>query len=110
MNRLTSKNSLYFLDKLSKNYTFSTEELIYKKLGEREDIEERFGVDLPIIFKAIDEGIYNINGKYVDVYLYSGQRGFALYDRDSSDIYFLKDYGKTWTLTRGGLENGKEKD
>ena len=89
------------------------------KLGQLEDIEEELGVDLVTLFKALKKGIYC---KGINVYGYRNKKfknpihreveldifNKTLYE--VSDISFtpiypvkLKDYGKTWALTKEEL-------
>lgn len=77
-----------------------------KKLGQYEDIDEKLGIDYVTLAKALDEGFYDHNGKYVDPVLYCGASGWYLCDRDDiyGDRYYLKDYGTTWFLTKGELK------
>lgn len=94
---------------------------ILNKLGQLEDIEERFGIDLITLFKALKKGAYfrlldytkptfkkiiiepyhiNIKKKYIDIRrdrLYSG------FGNTGGHLYYFKDYGKTWALTKEKL-------
>lgn len=118
MNRLTMKISEGFYT--APNIA-NTDELKYK-LGQLEDIEEELGCPLDIIFKALKNNkvraIHPINKNieeavYVTLY-YLGQQwclGFNSFvwnekERkcDSWDL-FLKDYKKTWALTKEELEH-----
>ena len=94
------------------------------KLGKLEDLEDELGIPLEVLFKAFKEGIWtnylfevdeSIEGKfnfrrlklfnYKDLYLEElyhpygdencGERGICVK---------LKDYGKTWALTREELK------
>ena len=88
------------------------------KLGQLEDIEEELGIDLITLFKVrqiywrikyIDTGEYSDIEKSYRVYLDFQNRDIKVY-RDYDEFGFnldLKDYGKTWALTREELENDK---
>lgn len=80
----------------------------YSKLVKIEDIEEELGIELVTLFKALDEGFYDRNGRYVDAVLYCGLSGWYLCDIRNllGDRYFLKDYGVTWALKKSELEEG----
>ena len=90
------------------------------KLGRLEDIEEELGIDLPKLFKAFN-GIWykSKNGETkfschvaltdtlwelrpLEKCLESGNTN------DMSETLVLKDYGKTWALTKEELEKGNE--
>ena len=92
------------------NYGRITDDRIYNKLGQLEDIEEELGIDLITLFKAIKEGVYTIhsNGeRRIPCLAYNGAVGYILdfkYEQEAQ--YILSDYGKTWALTKEELENG----
>lgn len=85
------------------------------KLGQLEDIEERLGIKLSTLIKAVDNGIYSkeynemrkvnlirlelIPGYSITKYEYTFE-GLCLYDDDLEECYEFKDYGKTWALTK----------
>ncbi len=85
------------------------------KLGQLEDIEERLGIKLSTLIKAVDDGIYSkeynemrkvdlirlelISGYPITKYEYTFE-GLCLYDDDLEECYEFKDYGKTWALTK----------
>ena len=85
-------------------------ELVKNKLGQLEDIEDELGIDLITLFKALKDGIYvKVNRKidfirYVSIFkkrkrhLYSSSTFWGKYD-----IGLIKDYGKTWALTKEEL-------
>ena len=89
------------------------------KLGQLEDIEEELGIDLITLFKALKNGIYykgvNVYGckdktfKEVRLNEHPVLKGKKLYIESvfgGSLVYgvWLKDYGKTWALTKKELE------
>ena len=80
---------------------------IYCKLKQLEDIEEELGCPLEVVFKALKQMfVFNkenvkiellvlLSNKYNDLCLY----GFV--EDTTQDVYLsLKDYGKTWMLTK----------
>ena len=87
------------------------------KLGRYEDIEEEIGIDLITLFKALKNGFWSID-KNKHIYKMKpteGNGGAMSYyasldyiiteDTYYDEEYFLlKDYGKTWALTREELE------
>ena len=90
-------------------------EEIFNKLGKLEDIEQELEIPLEVLFKALKEGVYRLYEEFEGEPPYV-QFSFVsiVYDEDNSawvfecsnlDIYDLKDYGKTWALTREELEN-----
>lgn len=111
MNRLTMKirDGLYTAPNIN-----STDDLKYK-LGKYEDIEQELGIDLITLFKALKNGFYF---KYKDKTLSSNDYFFQIttdlrdnwiFDIISDHLSLLstkvKDYGKTWALTKEELEN-----
>ena len=89
------------------------------KLGQLEDIEDELGIDLITLFKALKNGVYI---KVVDNLMeeYFGERVGAIIKRyvvNINQFYIqscdfltpgsfnvaLKDYGKTWALTKEEL-------
>ena len=99
-----------------------------EKLSKLEDIEQELGIPLEVLFKALKDGIYTnwkldvdkelkglfkfncLKLRYADYeklfYLEDIYHPYG--DRNCGDIgiyVFLKDYGKTWALTRDELEN-----
>ena len=91
------------------------------KLGRYEDIEEEIGIDLITLFKALKNGFWSID-KNKHIYKMKpteGNGGAMSYyasldyiiteDTYYDEEYFLlKDYGKTWALTREALEYGND--
>lgn len=84
-----------------------------KKFGQLEDIEEELGIDLITLFKALKNGIYA--KVYIPMsfgikeirFLDVEKTGLGLYKnfiRTNYGLYQLKDYGKTWALTKEELE------
>ena len=70
-------------------------ERICDELIEYKSLEEELGIDLITLFKAFKNGIY-----------YKGKDNTINFCKIKESIYVkLKDYGKTWALTKGELEN-----
>lgn len=89
------------------------------KLSKLEDLEEELGVPLEVLFKALKEGVYAKfeEGKILEtnIKLYYGcGNEFKIRvvcleigqyeDFEWDDYLFVKDYGKTWALTKEELE------
>lgn len=91
---------------------------IYCKLEQLENIEEELGIDLITLFKAqqiywrikyIDTGEYSEIKKSYRVHYDFTRKQFLVYG-EYDDFGFsldLKDYGKTWALTREELEENE---
>ena len=93
------------------------------KLGQLEDIEEELGIDLITLFKALKGRIYSIHPKMrkicliiFHVFYYCGNQWVIgchsmewNAEENSCDNWdcFLKDYGKTWALTREEIEENE---
>lgn len=82
----------------------------YWKLKKYEDIEEWFEINLPILFEALENGIYaikqsnimHINAK--DLVIWRGQLYWKEFgDKVLKAMFDFKDYGKTWALTKEEL-------
>lgn len=92
------------------------------KLGQLEDIEEELGIDLITLFKALKNGIYGTkygrDKKMLDGNVFIEPRRFKLcthieepcfyyewgWPGPDANLYELRDYGKTWALTKEELE------
>ena len=96
------------------NYEHDLFKDIYCKLELLEDIEEELGIDLITLFKALKQmfvfhkenvkieliGIHFKSIKSNELYL------FGFVEDTVHAVYLsLKDYGKTWALTKEELEN-----
>ena len=95
-----------------KDEELSTELDSLHKLGQLEDIEEEIGIDLITLFKALKNGIYwkDDNGKFYYFNLKDSVLDFnekMIVDNPIDDVYgetfLLKEYGKTWALTKEEL-------
>ena len=125
--RLTIKQrndelSKTFIDGVSVDYLTAdlNASRVMNKLGQLEDIEEELGIDLITLFKALKNGIWakyktQHNEEQV-IYLGMIPVRFRYYPTISlknrefafecdKQYWKLKDYGKTWALTKEELEN-----
>ncbi len=116
MNRLTEKikEGFYITPNIN-----STDDLKYK-LGQLEDIEEELGIELITLFRALKGEIYSLHSTtrkicpiILPIFYYCGNQWVIgchsmewNAEENSCDNWdcFLKDYGKTWALTREELE------
>ena len=78
------------------------------KLGQLEDIEDELGIGLSILFKALKDGIWvktkNGISKHHTIHLHKWQQlKLCLFYHPYSHLS-IKDYGKTWALTKEELE------
>lgn len=83
-------------------------ERICDELIEYKSLEEELGIDLITLFKALKDGIYYLEEENIffsnDVNLWCGTS--KNYYISGAGIYKkVKDYGKTWALTKEELEN-----
>jgi len=89
-------------------------ESVVSKLGKLEDVEEKLGIGLITLFKALKDGFYvrgedhKNTSKVSLVYNFYDDKEWALltfhYGYEADIWLYLKDYGKTWALTREELE------
>lgn len=110
MTRLTTKITNNYI---VPNNVENIQVKVLNKLGQLEDLEEALGIDLitffkirkhchdrkPIFIKDKDEitkSSCRVELGYESVAVHIGDYG--------ADIYLLKDYGKTWALTREELK------
>lgn len=98
MERLTEKSKYGYRAK-DGDYKFATQ-----KLGKLEDIEEELGIPLEVLFKALKEGIYHIRYDSIFVDLTVTLKGNIVFQDSDNNLISLKDYGKTWSLTKEELE------
>lgn len=93
------------------------------KLGSLEDIEEKLGIDLVTVFKALKEGIYYKKDKNAIEHFIPNDEYHLVLDCNGSirklnywllsiikvdtneyiNDFWVSDYGKTWALTREEL-------
>lgn len=86
---------------------------IFNKLGRIEDLEEELGIPLEVLFKALKEGIIinsngilrNLSGIVLRYNSYF-ECCFFEYGMGTAKVK-LKDYGKTWALTKEELGNAE---
>ena len=84
-------------------------DFIAKELKRYKAIEKELGIDLTTLLKALKNGIYvkKTNNHITD---YAGEllsfQGdcFVVGADYNTDVYYFKDYGKTWALTKEELE------
>lgn len=106
--RLTEKDKYGYHAKHDE-YGWHAEEIT--KLGELEDIEDKLGIDLSTLFKAMKKGFYYLYGDNV---LFADPEneecGIECYGRKYGITWagvhaaYTSDYGKTWALTKKELE------
>lgn len=78
---------------------------IIAKLGQLEDIEEELGIDLLILLKALKQGhIYSAEFGETDIDLFFPDHDKWSFDDSKGNVFYVKDYGKTWALTKEELE------
>lgn len=75
---------------------------LQNELKQYRDIEEELGFDLITLFKALKEGIYDKHIHYDNVCLL-GDKIYACPLDIFDTSWYLKDYGKTWALTKEEL-------
>ena len=103
--------------KTENNYDTETQLLTecVKKLGQLEDIEEELGIDLITLIKALKNGIwwkgitsFNTSGIFFEenpqLYI-KNKLLIKITFMKNQDYVYLKDYGKTWALTKEELED-----
>ena len=108
--RLTEKkeNGFYELTKDNEIYGKENGIRLVQIVGQLEDIEEELGIDLITLFKALKDGIYI---KPNNIYCGSPYLCFAENEHRELEFQFkimgtwykVKDYGKTWALTKEEL-------
>lgn len=116
MNRLTEKVYCgYDVSdrKLKNDYTDEEIFKVLQKLGRLEDIEEELGIDLITLFKALKKGIFvtydsdfGMTNKPKIKILKDTATGICYRDKKwyiQENDALIKDYGKTWALTKEEL-------
>ena len=109
MNRLTKKKNIRYFPAYERETKENYYDLVYK-LGMLEDIEDELELDLITLFKALKQKyvfhkknvkieVLGIHIKSNELYLY----GFVE-DTTHGVHLSLKEYGKTWVLTREELK------
>ena len=133
MNRLTKKNNgagswTQLGDKYLPAHNIKHKQCV-NKLGQLEDLEEEIGMSLLLLFRILKHGriihkykIFCASKKMIlessiinGLFYESGQYGLEVYneeddiDEEYNDFkyVYIKDYGKTWAITRKELEDDK---
>ena len=120
MSRLTRKIKGYYSVDLRTCLPMEYEQIensnaCVDKLGKLEDIEEELGIDLITLFKALKKGVYV---KFDSYFGNIGELDIKIVKDNATGICYrnkkwylqeeetlVKDYGKTWALTKEELEN-----
>ena len=90
-----------------------TDDMIFNKLGQLEDLEEEIGIDLITLFKALKQKFVfhkeNVKIELLGIHIKSGELCLYGFVEDTTHgVYLsLKEYGKTWALTREELEDDR---
>lgn len=79
-----------------------------QKLGQHEDIEDKLGIDLATLFKALKDGIYVLLEEPYGITCYKN----LVFKTDGTNSYLVayetqvhtKNYGKSWALTKEELK------
>lgn len=109
----SSLNCAY--DTLSAIKTYEPFKLVYEKLYQYEDIDEKLGLPYPVFYEAFFNGVDYLDdsGQIIrstvnifDLYL-TERKEIAFITKYGDRILLFKDYGKTWALTKEELENEK---
>lgn len=113
MNRLTNKKVLAnfkAIKNISPDYVASSEELIYAKLCELEDLEEQIGCPLEVVFKALTNGVYvkdfpneSNTLKMFGLNLTNIENEWYMITKFYANVK-VKDYKKTWWLRKDKSE------
>jgi len=84
---------------------------VLNKLGKLEDIEEILGIDLIILFKALENGIFYYDKTYGEIRFATigirqkwENKEYELVSGSGYVYVNLTDYGKTWFLTKKEAE------
>ena len=79
----------------------------YNKLADLEDLEEKLGIDLLTLFMAFKNGIFSRDYGYLLVEHFVLKHKKELHCKPLRIYEYrfaIKDYGKTWALTREELD------
>ena len=93
------------------NYEHDLFKDIYCKLELLENIEEQIGIDLITLFKALKQMFVfhkeNVKIELLGLHIKSNELYLFGFVKDTVHAVYLslKDYGKTWALTKEELEN-----
>ena len=108
MKRLTYKNLKLYPTILSKKDEKEYCQ-IYNKLGELEDVEEELGISLIVLFKALkQQKVYTKYENIIDLcdnveYMFLDDFIYFYWDSGKHLVFEIKEYGKTWALTKEEL-------
>lgn len=77
------------------------------KLGQLEDIEDELGIYLVTLFKALKNGVWvkGYGTTEIIFWISCADDNKLLIDSKECGLLQVEDYGKTWALTREGLED-----
>ena len=108
MNRLTKKNDIGYFPAYERETKENYYDLVHK-LGALEDLEEELGIDFIILSKILKQRfVYDKNQVKIELLgLHIKSEELCLYGfvEDTTHAVYLrlKDYGKTWTITKEKL-------
>lgn len=81
------------------------------RLGELEDIEEKLGIDLVTLFKALTSDVYLYHNDKLTkceqaplLLCFDGNYCLEYHFNNDIEQVYLKDYGKTWALSKEELK------
>lgn len=93
------------------HYEIHTATNAANKLGKLEDIEEELGISLNVLFEALKNGVFIFDQESNDIIKFKNvilnYNGFSwiLYIVDHFSFVKVKNYKKTWGLTKEELKN-----
>lgn len=115
--RYTKKNDLVFGGYEPISLGLECKGAILNKLGLYEDIDDDIGISWTIVHSALKNGIYwvykAVEGRFIEYTkkvkgLSFNENGWFIcegwFDMGCPIVLYLKDYGKTWALTKEELE------
>ena len=108
MNRLTKKNDIGYFPAYERETKENYYDLVYK-LGVLEDIEDELELDLITLFKALKQKFVfhkeNIKIELLGLHIKSDELYLYGFVEDTTHAVYLslKEYGKTWALTKEKL-------
>lgn len=108
MERLTNNETIQMIFGCGRSGGKTYFAKVHSKLSKLEDIEEELGIPLEVLFKALKEGIVMDGEEYQTFLMYDEVTNSYCFKCGGWGKYFLKDYRKTWALTREELENAKD--
>ena len=111
MSRLTDKDCYKYEDfcfnyRNRETMQSGTDFAMYVKLKSLEDLEEELGIDLIILFKALKQKYVfheeNLKIELLGLHIKSDELYLYGFVEDTMHVVYLrlKDYGKTWTMTK----------